>query len=319
MRNLNKITRRNAMTSLAGIGGALAVGVQASKANDDHQSEDRYIVDAHSHIWTRDVEKFPLAKGVTVDDLSPPSFTTEELLEVSGKENVRRVVLIAHNPFYGFDNTYMIDAVRRYPGKFAIVGAVDDSGPHPDRKMKELLKQGVTGFRIVPGPPGQKWLDRPGMKMMWRTAAQTQQAICCLIDSEYVVDVNRMCRKFPETRVVIDHFARIGIDGTIGEKDLKDLTDLAQCRNTFVKISAYYALGKKLPPYDDLVPMIQRLYEAFGAQRLMWASDAPYQMTGENTYGTSLSLVRDRIDFVTDNEREWLLRKTAEKVFFEIS
>jgi len=42
-------------------------------------------------------------------------------------------------------------------------------------------------------------------------------------------------------------------------------------------------------------------------------------MTGENTYGASLALVRERIDFVTDNEREWLLRKTAEKVFFEIS
>ena len=26
-------------------------------------------IDAHSHIWTRDVEKFPLAKGKTVADL----------------------------------------------------------------------------------------------------------------------------------------------------------------------------------------------------------------------------------------------------------
>jgi hypothetical protein len=33
------------------------------------------LIDAHSHIWTRDVTKFPLADGQTVEDLDPPSFT----------------------------------------------------------------------------------------------------------------------------------------------------------------------------------------------------------------------------------------------------
>jgi hypothetical protein len=35
-----------------------------------------------------------------------------------------------------------------------------------------------------------------------------------------------------------------------------------------------------------------------------------------HTYAASIELVRDRLDFLTDEDRQWLLRKTAEKVFF---
>ena len=36
-------------------------------------------IDAHSHVWTPDVKKYPLAPGYQVSDMVPPSFTAEEL------------------------------------------------------------------------------------------------------------------------------------------------------------------------------------------------------------------------------------------------
>ena len=48
----------------------------------------------------------------------------------------------------------------------------------------------------------------------------------------------------------------------------------------------------------------------------MWASDSPYQLVGENNYSASIALVRDRIDFVSPDERDRLLGGTAEKVYF---
>ena len=59
-----------------------------------------------------------------------------------------------------------------------------------------------------------------------------------------------------------------------------------------------------------------RLRDAYGASRLMWASDCPYQVQGVHTYAASIALIRDRLDFLTAEERDWILRKTAEKVFF---
>jgi predicted TIM-barrel fold metal-dependent hydrolase len=62
--------------------------------------------------------------------------------------------------------------------------------------------------------------------------------------------------------------------------------------------------------------MIRRLVDAFGPQRLMWASDCPFQVQGEHTYESSIALIRDQIDFLSETDKQWLLRKTAEKVFF---
>lgn len=310
-----RITRRTALQAVAATGAAIvAEGMTNSTAAAPPKTG---YIDAHSHIWTRDVDRYPLKTGTTLEDLAPPSFTTEELLATAKPQKVDRVVLIAHHTFYGFDNRYMTDAAKAHPGTFKVVGMIDDSKAHVDAKMKTLLKEHVTGFRITPWVrKDAHWLDNDGMKLMWKTAATTGQAMCCLINPDNLPEVELMCADFPDTKVVIDHFARIGVDGTIGEEDLQNLCGLAKHQNTAVKVSAYYALGKKKPPYDDLIPMIRRLVDAFGPERLMWASDSPYQLDGDNTYAASIALIRDRIDFLSKEDRDWLLRKTAERVYF---
>jgi predicted TIM-barrel fold metal-dependent hydrolase len=125
-----------------------------------------------------------------------------------------------------------------------------------------------------------------------------------------------MCKEFPKTRVVIDHFARIGVSGTASLEDLEQLSRLSDFENTFVKTSAFYALGAKTPPYADLAPMIRTLHAAYGARRLMWASDCPYQAQPGHHYADSIGLIRDRLDFLNAEDKEWLLRKTAEHIFF---
>lgn len=321
------MTRRAAI--VAGLSGTvgLAVGATSSlsraadeKPADTKKAEEKNkrmgFIDAHSHIWTRDVAKFPLAKGQTVDNLKPASFTAEELLEIARPEGVDRIVLIQHHTYHGWDNTYLVDAAKRYPGTFKVVGMVDDQAPHPDQKMRELHRQHVTGFRITPGLRGDAWLDGEGMAAMWRCAADTRQAICCLIDAKNLPQVDRMCGKFPDTPVVIDHFARIGVDGQVRDQDVATLCKLAAHRRVHVKISAYYALGAKKPPYQDLVPMIGRVVEAFGPRRAMWASDCPYQLGEGHSYRDSIALVRDHLEFVSAEDRDWLLRRTAESVYF---
>jgi len=118
------------------------------------------------------------------------------------------------------------------------------------------------------------------------------------------------------TPVVIDHLARIGGTNPIRDEEVSQLCALASHPRVSVKVSTFYALGEKKPPYLDLAEMIRRVFEAYGPERLMWASDCPYQLGTGHTYEDSISLVRDRLDFVGDGDREWLLRKTAERVYF---
>ncbi len=295
----------------------LAGGAMASLyASEDDSASDGWI-DAHSHIWTPDTDAYPLANGKTIADLAPASFTVDELLRTSRPHGVSRVVLIQHQHYYGWDNSYMTDAAAAQPDVFRVVGMVDDAKPNPEAAMRELHRKHVTGFRITPRIRGaDKWLAGPGMNGMWKCAAETRQAMCCLINPEDLEPVDQMCRKYPDTPVVIDHLGRVGIDGEIREEDLRRLCGLARYPHTYVKVSAFYALGGKTPPYLDLVPVIRRVYDSFGPERLMWASDCPYQLGGANSYQASIELVRDRLDFLTDPDRNWMLRDTAHKVFF---
>jgi predicted TIM-barrel fold metal-dependent hydrolase len=62
--------------------------------------------------------------------------------------------------------------------------------------------------------------------------------------------------------------------------------------------------------------MIRQLRDSYGAERLMWASDCPFQVEGKHTYKASIALVRDRLDFLSAAEKTAMLRGTAERIFF---
>lgn len=289
--------------------------VMPGASAEDPQADPGWI-DAHVHVWTPDTNRYPLAAGFEADDMRPPRFTPEDLFSHCRPAGVTRVVLIQMS-FYGFDNRYMLDVIAEHPQTFSGVGIVDAQGPDVASRIKELATKGVRGLRIHPGEgEAAGWIRDDGMAKLWGTAGEQGLAVCPLINPSDLPHVDAMCRKFPGVRVVIDHFARIGIDGEIDQSQLDALCRLARFPDVFVKTSAFYALGKKRPPYTDLIPMIRRLVGAFGAERLMWASDCPFQVQGEHRYADSIALIRDRAEFLSEAEKRAILRDTAERVFF---
>jgi predicted TIM-barrel fold metal-dependent hydrolase len=310
-------TRREWLVGIAAwlkmqsVGTALGEFVAVSDRSDEY-------IDAHVHVWTPDRSRYPRSGRDRDAQFQPASFTPEQLFANAKPCGVKRVVLIQMN-FYGFDNSYLLDTIKKYDGAFRGVAVIDETAPDVAQKMDSLATLGVRGFRISPSDQSQTWLDSPGMQAMWKCAAETSQAMCTLVNPDALPSINKMCSKFPETKVVIDHLARIGMNGPIRDSDVSALCDLARHHNVYVKISAFYALGKKQYPYLDLAETIRRVRDAFGAHRLMWGSDSPFQVENGNTYAGSIELVRDRLDFLTSDDRKWMLRKTAEEVFFKSS
>lgn len=272
-------------------------------------------IDAHSHVWTPDTEHYALAPGFRRANMDPPSFTADELLAQAKPAGVNRVVLIQMS-FYGHDNSYMLDCMKRFPGTFSGVAVIDQNQPKPEDEMVRLKKLGVRGFRIYPqNQEYARWLDGAGLKSMFATGGREKLNMCCLIDTNALPALSKACTAYPDTPVVIDHLCRIGTSGQILPEDVKALCDMARHKHVTVKISAFYALGQKKPPYHDLAPMIKQVYEAYGPQRLMWATDCPFQVV-DHTYQQSIDLIKNGLDFLTAEDKEWILRKTAEKVFF---
>ena len=311
-------------TTAASLGaGVTGPGTPSAVAADNDLTD---LVDAHVHVWTPDTAAWPLAPEFTKADMQPASFTAEELLATCRPHGVSRVVLIQMS-FYGFDNSYMLDCIHRHASAFSGVAIIDHDRPGVATEMKALKERGVRGFRLYANRKNaQLWADSPGMQAMWECGAEENLAMCLLADPDALAAIAAQVARFPRTPVVIDHFARLGMKGGLGSPeanaDLDRLLRLADHPQVHVKVSAFYALGAKKPPYDDLAPMIRSLRDAYGSKRLMWATDCPYQLdagpAGEaHSYEASLELVRDRVEFLSREERLDILRNTAREVFFD--
>ncbi len=309
----DQINRRQAIFTAAAVMGA--ANQAPALAQTDLTRSDSPWIDAHVHVWTPDVAKYPLGDGYKKPDMQPPSFTPRELMAHASPCGVGRVVLIQMS-FYRYDNGYMLDVMEQFPGVYSGVGVIDED-QRPADAMRALAKRGVRGFRIQPHDRSpETWLKGDGMQAMWKQGAESNLAMCCLINPEFLPSVAAMCQRHPQAPVVIDHFARIGIDGVIQDADVDQLCRLAAYPRVSVKVSAYYALGKKQEPYQDLGPMIRKLRDAFGAERLMWASDCPFQVQGDHSYQASFDLIRQGLSFLSEDDKAWILAKTASKVFF---
>src|SRR5687768_12222524 len=222
---MNAFNRREALQAGAGLAAGFYLTQGDAAVAQQAVTKTAGAIDAHVHVWTPDVEKYPLAAGFKREDMQPPSFTPEELLALAKPCGVERIVLIQMS-FYRFDNSYMLDTIRRFPGVFSGVAVIDESGKDPAAEMRAMKSKGVRGFRIRPENRSREtWLDGPGMAAMWRCGAAEGLAMCHLVDPDSLPAIDRMCAKHPDTPAVIDHFARIGVDGQIRDVDVKALCD----------------------------------------------------------------------------------------------
>ena len=272
-------------------------------------------IDAHVHVWTDDVEKYPLADGFARAEMQPPTFFPEDILAHARPCGVERVVLVQMS-HYGFDNSYMLDVMNTYAGVFSGIAVIDIQAERPDDEMRRLATLGVRGFRVQPRGDIASWLDGAGYERAFRYGADEKLAICPLINPDALPALGRMCERFPNTPVIVDHLCRIGASNPIREEDVEALCALARYPQVMVKVSAFYALGEKREPYVDLMPLIERVYRSFGADRLMWASDCPYQVQGAYTYAASIALIEEHMNFLSNADQAQILGGTAEHFFF---
>ena len=313
-------TRRNFLAAGGAALGLLALKGCQTSGHDGPLPRAGYI-DAHSHVWSPQTDRFPLGPWITKEKMEPASFTAEELLAVAEPCGVRQVVLIQHAPYYGDDNAYLIDCARRFPGRFSIVAIVEERRNDLAEHLRSLKRLGVRGIRIGPGRHADRslvkepihWLKATAMRKLWTLATDEGLILCPLMDAPFLPTLEPMLRDFPGTKIALDHF---GHALTNMPDELATLLALARYPRVHVKVSGFYKFGDRKAPYDDLAPLIKQVTEAFGSDRLLWGSDCPYQIQAGNNYRDAVALIESGLDFLDASARRAILHDTARRLFF---
>jgi L-fuconolactonase len=265
------------------------------------------LIDSHVHVWKHD-PAFPFAAGA-----KPPKedASAEMLLELMRANGVARTVLI-QVIHYRWDNSYLADVLKRYPKTFQGVCRVNPEDPEAPDHLSTLTGQGFRGVRISPAATAQgDWIRGPLMAPLWRRCAELKVPMTLLIPVTRLPEVVPWIEQNPALTVVIDHMADSPLDHP---EQLDLLLALVRYPKVFVKFSHMWSLSKLPYPYPDAAEQVKRLYDGFGAERLMWGTDWPI-VADELSYARRVALYRDHLDFLSSRDRAQVLYKTAERVW----
>lgn len=272
------------------------------------------IIDTHTHVWTDDPARYPepVARAAYMHRrrYEPADFFRE-----ASPSGVTRAVLV-QSDCYRYDSSYLRDCIAASRGNLRGITSIDLASATLPQTFSQLHRDGFRGIRIQrinEAPHG--WLTDRGIASVFAAAGEWRMSVCPLVDAAALPVIDTLAERFSGTDIVIDHMARIGLGNVIREDDVRSLERVARRPRVHVKVSAFYGLGTGKPPFDDLAPLIRRCRDAFGADRLMFGSDCPYQ-TREHPYAAAVELVRDRLAFLSASERRAILHNTAERLFF---
>jgi L-fuconolactonase len=281
--------------------------VGAALAMTSLPAADYRILDPHVHTWKHDPE-YPFAQGQNVParDAAP-----ETLLDLMKANGVAKTVII-QVIHYRYDNRFLAHVLKQYPQYFKGVCRVDPQDPAAPDHLSQLTQQGFSGVRLSPGGgTAGDWIAGPLMPPLWKRCSELKVPMTVLAPIGRMPQVAQLIEKLPDLTVVIDHMADCPVNQP---QELEKLIALKRYPNVFVKVSHTWSLSHQPYPWLDSQELVKRLHGSFGPQRLMWATDWPI-LESVAKYPQALTVVRDDMPFLNDEDKRWMLSKTIERVW----
>jgi L-fuconolactonase len=286
--------------------------------------------DAHVHVFDRVSEAFPRE----VSSLAPAgrAATAEQLLREMDGAGIDRAVLIQMGGFRIEHHRYVARAVGKWPDRFAAVGLVDVNDTDPAARLDALHEAtGIAGVRLMGrlGEPGEARVEKLAAYGLFQRAEQLGLNINLYCQSDQVSNIEMLVRAFPGVRVSLDHLgicpATTFVPDRWGRPRFDDepippptyprILGLARYPNVYVKVSGEYAFSKEPYPYGDVRPMVEGIYRAYGAERMMWCSDFPW-IVEEPGYRRLAALLDHHLPYLAEGEKALIGGGNALEVWF---
>jgi predicted TIM-barrel fold metal-dependent hydrolase len=243
----------------------------------------------------------------------PEPFTIEKIVPMMDEAGVDRVVIVPPS-WPGDRNDYALEAVRRYPGRFAVMGRI----PLQDPKSTELLPKwkeqpGMLGVRVTFLNALAPWLTDGTADWFWPAAEKAGLPVMFLAPGQSPA-FGRIAERHPGLNLIIDHMALskdIAEEGKIGEA-IGQVAALAKYPNVSCKVSSSPTYSHDSYPFADMKPHLKRVFEAFGPQRCYWGTDITHAF-GKSTYRQRITHFTETLEFLSEDDKDWVMGRAIEQ------
>jgi predicted TIM-barrel fold metal-dependent hydrolase len=199
-------------------------------------------------------------------------------------------------------------AARRYPDRLAYLIRVDYRDPDLAILIpQEMRSPGAKALRACALMPEEAVAFANGeYRHIFAIAADHNVPL--FVNAIELENVDRYVDEFTSAPVILDH---CGVAYT--DRKFDHLLTMAGYPNLYLKWAHGPAvLNSPHYPFIDLQDKLRSLVDAFGADRIMWASDITENRSG-HTWAEMLFHVKDS-PVLSAREKAWILAGTARKI-----
>ena len=291
------MTRRSFGSALAAAAAAQGAGRPAGP-----------VVDTHVHLFAADQKRFPFAANAPY---RPEPMTVETYMTFARAAGIDHAVIVHPEPYQDdyryleycfaqehvrnfFKGTCLFDPVaKETPDRIAAL-----VGTNPGRivalRIHQVRKPGLPP--TTSGPIKDRDMRAPEMKATWRRCQQLGLAIQMHFHPYHATQIAELAEQFPGVTIILDHLGRSG-EGTAA--DAANVVKLAKFPKVVMKYSGVNYSSKQKYPFADVKPIVRKLYDAFGPNRLIWG-DCGYDAAG---YQQSADLLDSMFDYASAEDR----------------
>jgi predicted TIM-barrel fold metal-dependent hydrolase len=279
------------------------------------------LIDSHMHLFAGDPARFPYNSG----SYKPKPLPVEAYVKFVQKAHIDHTVIVHPEP-YQDDHRYLEYCFAHEPSPHFFKGTClfDPIDPKTPKRIEVLMLRNrgrIVALRIheihPAGTPStttgvirDRDLKDPQMAVTWRAAHDLGLAIQLHCIPHYAVQIGELAAKFPTMPIILDHLARPG-QGT--PEEYEQVLKLAALPRVYMKYSStgVESASKQPFPHRDAKPLVKRVYEAFGADKIIWGG------LGGNmaAFQQETELFDLMFDFVQEPERKKIRGLTAQKLF----
>ena len=275
------------------------------------------VIDIHPHIVSPDTKRYPLAPlGGTQSAWSSERPTTYEmLLKEMNAAGVDRAAIVHSSTAYGYDNSYVADAVAAVPSRFTGVYSIDVLAPDAIKTFDYWLARGCSGMRLFTTgstlPNQSTWFADPRTHPFWEHAAAKNIPVCMQMKIQAIPLLRQIMDRFPKVTIILDHLSRAPAADGPPYAAAAELFALAKYKQVYLKVTPINISPKS---WGNGAPeaFFRKVIDAFGASRIGWGSNFPNSV---GTLSQILDAARKAFSFAKESDRDWVFGKTAQILY----
>ncbi len=226
------------------------------------------IVDAQVHIWSSGTPSGHHRKV--------PVFTAEELLAEMDAAGVDAAIIHPPVSWDPDSNELAIEAARRYPDRFAVLGQVPLDRPEESRARLDRWRElpGMLGLRYpLVRPEQQSWHIDGTMDWLWPAAERAGLPVA-IMAWRFLPVFRGIAERHPALRLIIDHCGLVrSAQDDAAFAHLDELLALAKLPNVAIKATGAPGYSTAPYPYRNIHDGLRRIFDAFGPHRFFWGTD----------------------------------------------